>query len=198
MEDENGRTRYTRHWQRCMRHRSGRNPAVYGRNRPAMRLAGLRPSREPAIADIGCGTGASALLLAGELEAQVTAVDMLPSFLKGLPRRAQEQGVAHRIQTPVCFMTALPFAHESFDVLRAEGAICSKGFASGIRAWCLFLKPGGMLVALEITWLCDAPHSPCGRTGNGNIPKSHGFCRPVQPGRNGYRPPGYFALTEHC
>ncbi|MFN5872259.1 MAG: class I SAM-dependent methyltransferase, partial [Aphanizomenon sp.] len=34
------------------------------------------------ITDIGCGTGASTLCLAQQLNAQITAVDFLPDFLE--------------------------------------------------------------------------------------------------------------------
>lgn len=49
--------------------------------RLAMRLAGLAEQSGLRIADIGCGTGASALILSRDLDARVTAVDALPDFL---------------------------------------------------------------------------------------------------------------------
>lgn len=39
------------------------------------------------IADIGCGTGASTLLLAQQLNAQITAVDFLQDFLEVLENK---------------------------------------------------------------------------------------------------------------
>lgn len=60
-------------------------------------------SREPlAIADVGCGTGASTLLLAQHLNAQITAIDFLPDFLDVLNDRAEQAGVADRISTNAC------------------------------------------------------------------------------------------------
>ncbi len=41
----------------------------------AMKLAGLDRTRPLKIVDIGCGTGASTILLAKELDAEITAVD---------------------------------------------------------------------------------------------------------------------------
>ena len=81
-------------------------------SRLAMRLAGLDQSRPLKIADIGCGTGASAILLARELDAQVTAVDFLPEFLEKLKARAEREGTADRITTINSSMEALPFADE--------------------------------------------------------------------------------------
>ncbi|HON94151.1 MAG TPA: class I SAM-dependent methyltransferase, partial [Sedimentisphaerales bacterium] len=49
-----------------------------------LELAGLDRSRRLKIADIGCGTGASTVLLAKELDAEITAVDFLPEFLDEL------------------------------------------------------------------------------------------------------------------
>ena len=40
------------------------------------------------IADIGCGTGASTLVLAENLNAEIVAVDLHPKFLKVLTDRA--------------------------------------------------------------------------------------------------------------
>ena len=118
-----------------------------------MELAGLDRSRPLKIADIGCGTGASTILLAKELDADITAVDFLPEFLDELQIRASEQGVADRITTLNCSMDALPFEEGEFDVIWSEGAIYNIGFEAGVSAWRRFLKPGGKLIVSEITWL---------------------------------------------
>jgi ubiquinone/menaquinone biosynthesis C-methylase UbiE len=54
------------------------------------------------IADIGCGTGASTILLAKELAAEITAVDFLPEFLDELQTRAKDHGVTEKINTLSC------------------------------------------------------------------------------------------------
>ena len=46
--------------------------------RLAVELSGLKHVSDLKIADIGCGTGASTLVLARELDAHITAVDFLP------------------------------------------------------------------------------------------------------------------------
>lgn len=119
----------------------------------AMQLAGLDKSRRLKIADIGCGTGASTIQLATELDAEITAVDLLPEFLEELQNRAQAHGVADKITTLNCSMDTLPFADEQFDVIWSEGAIYNIGFEAGVTAWRRFLKPGGKLIVSEITWL---------------------------------------------
>ena len=64
-------------------HREGQRqgPGGVEETRLAIRLSGLRAGTGLKIADIGCGTGASSLVLAQELKADVTAVDFLPDFL---------------------------------------------------------------------------------------------------------------------
>jgi len=61
----------------------------------ALEMAGLDRSRPLKIADIGCGTGASTIILAKELDAKITAVDFLPEFLDELQTRAKENGWMH-------------------------------------------------------------------------------------------------------
>jgi SAM-dependent methyltransferase len=123
--------------------------------RLAVALAGLGASSGLEIADIGCGTGASTLVLAEHLDARVTAVDFLPAFLERLGLEARQRGLADRITTLAVSMDELGFEPESLDVIWSEGAIYNMGFAAGIRKWREFLKPGGVLAVSEITWLTD-------------------------------------------
>ena len=91
-------------------------------SRQAMALAGLDRSRRLKIADIGCGTGASTILLAEELDAEITAVDFLPEFLDELQTRAKDHGAAEKINTLSCSMEDLPFSDEEFDVILVRGS----------------------------------------------------------------------------
>ena len=136
-------------------HRSNfrQGPGGEAETKQALMLTGLDKSRPLKIADIGCGTGASTIQLAKELDAEITAVDFLPEFLEELQARATEHGVADKITTLSCSMDALPFADEEFDVIWSEGAIYNMGFEAGVSAWRRFLKPGGKLIVSEITWL---------------------------------------------
>jgi len=165
----------------------------------ALKLAGLDRSRHLKIADIGCGTGASAILLAKELDAEVTAVDFLPEFLDELQTIARANCVTERITTLRCSMDELPFSNEEFDVIWSEGAIYNIGFENGISAWRRFLKPGGKLIVSEITWLSakrppeiqshweeEYPEIDVASAKIG-ILEQHGYC-----------PEAYFYLPEHC
>lgn len=104
------------------------------------------------IADIGCGTGASTLVLASQLpNATITAVDLFPEFLEILVKQAGEAGYADRIETRAESMDSLPFAEGAFDLIWSEGAIYNMGFSNGIKAWQPFLRSGGVLAVSEIT-----------------------------------------------
>jgi ubiquinone/menaquinone biosynthesis C-methylase UbiE len=122
----------------------------------AMQLAGLMNSSQALqIADIGCGTGASTLVLAKNLNATITAVDLFQDFLDVLSADADKHGVADKIKTLAVSMEKLPFEEASLDVIWAEGAIYNMGFAKGVEYFKRFLKPGGILAASEITWLTN-------------------------------------------
>jgi len=165
----------------------------------AMNLAGLDRSSRLRIADIGCGTGASTILLAKELDADIVAVDFLPEFLKELQTRANDNLVADRITTLNCSMDALPFRVEEFDVIWSEGAVYNMGFEVGVSAWNRFLKPGGKLVVSEITWLSDKRPPDLQSHWEEEYPEidvaSEKF-RILE--RNGYSPEAYFVLQAHC
>ena len=132
----------------------------------AIELAGLRDRRDLKIADLGCGTGASALVLAETLDAHITAVDLFPDFLDELTRRATDQNLDARITPLEASIDALPFVPESLDVVWSEGAIYNLGFEAGLKAWRPFLKPGGILAVSEITWLTgESPETTPGEAG---------------------------------
>ena len=135
------------------KHAVRQGPGGVAETKRAIELAGIDRSRPLRIADIGCGTGASTILLAKELNATITAVDFLPDFLEVLQERSHIEVVAYKITTLNCSMYSLPFSDEEFDVIWSEGAVYNMGFQTGISAWKKFLKPGGKLIVSEITWL---------------------------------------------
>jgi len=94
----------------------------------ALSLAMVDRAAPLKIADIGCGTGASTLILARLLNAQFTAVDFLQDFLEILEERAKNMGLSDKITTLVCSMDNLSFGDEEYDVIWSEGAIYNIGF----------------------------------------------------------------------
>ncbi len=164
-----------------------------------LELAGLDRSRHLKIADIGCGTGASTILLAKDLDAEITAVDFLSEFLDELQSRAGEHGVADQITTLNCSMDDLPFSDEEFDVIWSEGAIYNMGFEAGVSAWNRFLKPGGKLIVSEITWLTAERPSELQSHWEAEYPEIDAASSKIGVlERHGYRPEAYFTLPTHC
>ncbi|TVR00814.1 MAG: class I SAM-dependent methyltransferase [Desulfovibrionales bacterium] len=151
------------------------------------------------IADIGCGTGASAILLARLLNAQVTAVDFLQEFLDVLNERAESAGIADRISTLGCSMDNLPFATEELDIIWSEGAIYNIGFENGVADWRRFLKAGGLLVVSELTWLTDVRPAELQQHWDREYPEIDVASAKIRIlEKHGYSPVGYLALPEHC
>jgi ubiquinone/menaquinone biosynthesis C-methylase UbiE len=165
----------------------------------ALNLAMIDRDAPLKVADIGCGTGASALLLARLLNAEITAVDFLQSFLDVLNERAESGGVADRISVLACSMDNLPFTNEELDVIWSEGAIYNIGFEKGVAEWRRFLKAGGLLVASEITWLTDSRPAELQKHWGSEYPEIDVASVKIRVlEKHGYSPIGYFVLPEHC
>ena len=163
-------------------------------------LSGLRGKRDLQIADIGCGTGASTLVLAEEFEGpRITAVDLFPQFLERLEQAAERKKLRSRIATRNVSMDKLPFAQESLDAIWSEGAIYNIGFEQGVRTWRPLLKPGGVLAVSELTWLTKSRPEELERTWAEGYPEvdTAGEKLAVLE-RNGFKPIGYFVLPEAC
>ena len=115
------------------------------------------------MADVGCGCGSSALLLAGECGAQVTAVDLFPHFLERMEERAAQLGIAtgDKVVGQGCpgivaleaDMAALPFAEGQFDVVWSEGAVYNLGYVRALELWKPFVKQGGYVAVTDVVWL---------------------------------------------
>jgi ubiquinone/menaquinone biosynthesis C-methylase UbiE len=134
-------------------HQLRQGPGSDAATRRAIDLAGLEGGKSYEIADMGCGTGASSLILAQELNANIQAVDFLAPFIARLKERAGALGLQDKINPIAAAMEEVNFAENSLDVIWSEGAIYNLGFKAGIQAWKKFLKPGGILAVSEITWL---------------------------------------------
>ena len=165
----------------------------------ALSLAMIEQGTPLKIADIGCGTGASTLLLARLLEAQITAVDFLQDFLEVLKGRAENMALSDKISTCCCSMDNLPFGDQEFDVIWSEGAIYNIGFERGAKDWNRYLKVGGRLVISEITWLTADRPSEIQEYWDEEYPEIDTASSKIGVlERNGYAPIGYFVLPEHC
>lgn len=163
-------------------------------------LSGLSGAAECLeMADLGCGTGAAALVLAKALPARITAVDLFPEFLDGLQARAEQQGLADRIRTLAGSMDDLPFADDSLDAIWSEGAIYNIGFRRGVASLRRFLKPGGILAVTEITWLRAHPPEQIATHWHTEYPDIGLASAKIQVlEEQGFVLKGYFPLPESC
>jgi SAM-dependent methyltransferase len=183
-------------------HREGlrQGPGGDAETEQALTLAGLDRQAPLRVADLGCGTGAATLLLARLLpRSRITAVDFLPEFLETLGQRAGHAGLADRITPLARSMDDLPFADAELDVIWSEGAIYNIGFARGVTDWRRYLKPGGILVVSEITWLSNSRPAELQEHWDREYPEIDTAAPRIRIlEQQGYALIGYFVLPETC
>jgi len=113
----------------------------------------------PRLLDLGCGEGASTLVLARHLGGHVTALDHHRPYLATLMRRAREAGLEDRITPIEGDMAAPPFEDGAFDLLWCEAAVYAVGFEEALAAWSRLLAAGGALALSDAVWLSGDPPS---------------------------------------
>lgn len=125
-------------------------------------ILGMLPdlSPKPQIADMGCGSGAGALLLAEHFQSPVTAVDLSSEFISELQQHAQELGLDHLINPLQQDMATLNWPDGSIDLLWSEGAAYHLGFENALNSWRSLLTPKGIAVISELSWFTPNPPKP--------------------------------------
>lgn len=161
--------------------------------------AGLSTQEPLAIADLGCGTGAAAGVLARHLRGTITAIDQIPAFLHALEARLPSHGLLASVETQAADFAVLPFPRESLDLIWSEGAIYNLGFAAGLAAWHPFLKPGAVLAVSELTWLTEKRDEPLEAFWAQAYPEvDTASAKLALLEQHGFRPVGYFPLPAAC
>lgn len=101
------------------------------------------------VADLGCGTGTSAMLLAEEFDLQVSAVDISAANIERAKKRAESFG--DRIRFLQADAQSLPFAPQQFDAALAE---CTFSLfpdqPRALREIHRVLKPDGQLAVTDM------------------------------------------------
>ena len=127
------------------------------------RALGLVPDVGPhtSVLDVGCGTGAAALVLAEASPARIEAVDMHPPFIDELNSKACELDIADRLEGRVADMRQLDFAAASFDLIWCEGAIYIMGVEAALSDWRRLLRRNGHVAFTEVCWRKPEPPAEC-------------------------------------
>lgn len=109
-------------------------------------------SKAPKIADIGCGTGAAAMLLAAHYQSEIICLDQSKGFIEALGNRARTLGLSDFITPVIGDMGAMDRDMADLDLLWSEGAAYNLTFAGALKCWHPFLKTGGLAVISELSW----------------------------------------------
>jgi serine/threonine-protein kinase HipA len=109
------------------------------------------------VIDLGCGSGASTLLLARELNSPIVAIDQHAPFLEALSANAEQEGLKSLIQIRQGDFTQLDESPCSYDLIWSEGAAYLVGFEQALTLWRPLLVPGGRVALTELTWLVPTP-----------------------------------------
>lgn len=119
--------------------------------RKAVRLMRDVPHAE--VLDIATGTGDLAILMAERLHgAHVTGVDLSEGMIEVGRRKVADHGLAEHVTLTPGDCLALPFADDSFDCITcAYGVRNFEDLSAGYREMCRVLRPGGLLVVLELS-----------------------------------------------
>lgn len=109
------------------------------------------------MADMGCGSSISPLLLAGSFQADVTAVDLHQPFLDRLMATAEQHGLTDLVTPQAVDMLKSGITPGSLDLVWSEGSAFAVGFDLALDRWMDLLKPGGLLVVSDCSWLRADP-----------------------------------------
>jgi ubiquinone/menaquinone biosynthesis C-methylase UbiE len=117
-------------------------------------LGGLMPPAPARIADVGCGTGSLAVLLA-QAGHKVSGIDVAA----GMVTRARDKAAALGVEADFEVGDAMtpPWPKATFDAVMARHvvwALPDPGLA--LERWLELLKPGGRLVLIEGRWWTGA------------------------------------------
>ncbi|MGF1538349.1 MAG: class I SAM-dependent methyltransferase [Elainellaceae cyanobacterium] len=115
---------------------------------------------KPRSADLGCGSGAGALLLAQHYQSIVRAIDTSPVFIEELKSRARQAGLEQLIIPIQADMAQLDWPAGSIDLLWSEGAAYNLGFEQALKVWRSLLSSSGVAVISELSWFIDNVPAP--------------------------------------
>lgn len=115
---------------------------------------GLKPGEE--LLDVACGRGGNGLLVARDLQANVTGLDLSESAIEICKSRIDKFGMQGRAQFLAGDMRSLPFADNQFDAgLCVDTLYMVPDKRAALREVARVLKPGKNFIVL--TWEMNIP-----------------------------------------
>jgi len=119
----------------------------------AVRMLRSATAHPTEILDVATGTGDLAITLAREFpEARVSGIDLSRGMIEIGRRKVADAGFAGRVTLTTADCLALPFADNSFDCITvAYGVRNFEHLDRGYREMARVLRPGGMLVVIELS-----------------------------------------------
>jgi arsenite methyltransferase len=114
------------------------------------KLAGIE--RGQRVLDVACGNGATARLLARELECQVVGVDLGARAIEQSADAARAADLAARVSFVLGDAEELPFADAGFDVAISECSLCTfPDKRRAIAEMTRVVRPGGNIAIADVT-----------------------------------------------
>lgn len=104
------------------------------------------------VLDLGCGTGASTLVLAEQLDRLIRASDVNPASLDQMTERLAAAGLSGRVEARLASLGDTGEPPDSAALIWSEGAIFTVGVEAALRHWHPILKPGGAVAFTELVW----------------------------------------------
>jgi len=124
-------------------------------------LKRLPPLRKPpAVIDLGCGPGRQTIVLAQHFRSPIQAVDKCQLFLTQMMEAAAAAGVDQFITPRQEDFSSLRDPIGNYDLIWSEGATQVLGMEQTLKLWAPLLRPRGVMVVSECTWLADPAPAP--------------------------------------
>jgi serine/threonine-protein kinase HipA len=116
-------------------------------------LLALRLPTGPRVAELGCGSGTTALWLADRAGADVIAMDSSAPFIETLSQRLKQRApLGGRVTPEVGDMAKPKIPRGSLDLIVSEGAAYVIGFDTAMEVWRPLVRHGGGMVVSECVW----------------------------------------------
>jgi SAM-dependent methyltransferase len=105
------------------------------------------------ILDLGCGTGASTVVLASTLNRLIIASDLNAASLEIVRARVRALGLEAMVETRQASMDDLGLPAESVALVWCEGAAFTVGLEKALSHWWTLLAPGAFVAFSDLAWV---------------------------------------------